>query len=113
MSLEGLGDIVSLEVLGGVSSYSDIVVIDDKLDVETLGDRQSGRLRVISFLLGAIGAQTEDGFVLVGKCDTIDKGPASGELRKWTGAEISKTSHHMCPRRPDENLTPGVKPNSG
>ena len=26
---------------------------------------------------------------------------------------IPLTKGHMCPNRPDENLTPGVRPNSG
>ena len=50
VALKGLGNIVALEVLRRVASDGDIVVVDDKLHVETLRDRQPGSLGIVSFL---------------------------------------------------------------
>lgn len=47
---EGLREVVALHVLGRVAGNGNIVVIDDKLDVEVLRDSQSGSLRIVTFL---------------------------------------------------------------
>lgn len=47
---KGLREVVALHVLGRVAGNGNIVVIDDKLDVEVLRDSQTGGLRVVTFL---------------------------------------------------------------
>ena len=93
MSSKRLVEVVALEVLRRVSCDSDVVIIQDQLHVEILGDCQSGSLSVISFLLGTIRPQHKDDLVLIGKRDTIDERPhvtqtARRELDSWGQAKL-------------------------
>ena len=50
VTLKGLGAVVALEVLRRVASNGNVVVVDDKLHIQTLRDRQPGSLGIVSFL---------------------------------------------------------------
>ena len=50
VTLKGLGDIVALAVLRRVARDGNIVVVDDKLHIQTLRDSQPGSLGIVSFL---------------------------------------------------------------
>lgn len=50
VTLEGLGNLVALKVLGRVTGDGDIVVVDDQLHVQALRDCETGGLGVVSFL---------------------------------------------------------------
>jgi hypothetical protein len=75
MTLQGLADLVTLEVLRGMTGDGDIIIIDEELDVQALSDSQTSSLSIISFLLRTIGSQTEDSLVRVSHGDTVDHGP--------------------------------------
>ena len=85
MALEGLADVVALEVVGWVAGDGDIVVVDEQFDVEVLCDGEAGGFGVVALLLAAVGAKHEDRLVGVGHGDAVDEGPhmpesARGEL---------------------------------
>ena len=71
-------DIVSLQVFRRVSRNGDIIVIDKKFDVESLGDCKSCSFSIITFLLRAIGAKAEDDLIAVSEGNTVDKRPCMG-----------------------------------
>ena len=111
VTLEGLADFVALEILGGMTSNGYVVIVDKELYVEALRDSETSSFCVVSFLLRTIRTQTEDGLVLVRYGDTVDERP-----RRRLGsckARCRRDTYHMCPRRPEENFTPGVRPSSG
>ena len=54
MAGKGLADVIALQVLGGVTSNSHVVVIDDQLDVEALRNGQTGRLSIVTLLFSQI-----------------------------------------------------------
>ena len=85
MTLEGLGEIVSLEVVGRVAGDGNIIVIDDEFDVEVLSDCQSSSLSVVALLLRSIRSQAEDGLVTVGQGNTVNHRP---HVSKTSGGEF-------------------------
>lgn len=80
-----LGDIVSLEVLRGMSRDGHIVVINEELDVEVLRDGKARSLCVVSFLLRSVRAEHEDRLVLVSHRDTVDPWP---DVPETSGGEL-------------------------
>ena len=85
MTLESLGKIVSLEVVGGVTSDGNVIIVDEEFDVEVLSDCQPSSLCVVTLLLRPIRTQTEEYFVAVGQGDTVDHGP---HVSKTSGGEF-------------------------
>jgi hypothetical protein len=53
----------------------DVVIVDEKLDVEPICNGDAGRLRVIPLLLGAVRAEAEDYLIAVCVRDSIYKWP--------------------------------------
>lgn len=67
-----------------MSSDSDVIVINDELDVQTLRNRKSGSFGVIAFLLRTIRAETEDGLITVGEGYAVDQCPVfEREFDSW------------------------------
>ena len=96
VALESLRELEALEVLGGMARDGDVVVVDEELDVQVLRDGEAGGLGVVALLLGAVGAEAEDGLVAVGEGDAVDEGPdvakaAGGELDARGEAELGVT----------------------
>ena len=96
VALESLRELEALEVLGGMARDGDVVVVDEELDVQVLCDGEAGGLGVVALLLGAVGAEAEDGLVAVGEGDAVDEGPdvaeaAGGELDARGEAELGVT----------------------
>ena len=79
---ERLGQLVTFEILGRVSSNGDIVVINEELHIQALRNRQTSRLSVVSLLLRAIGAKTENSLVAIGKCYAVDHWPHVSEAAR-------------------------------
>lgn len=75
MSLKGLLQVVSLEVVGGMTRNSDVIIINQELDVQALSNSETSSLRVVTLLLRTIRTKTEDDFVSVGEGDTVDMWP--------------------------------------
>lgn len=101
-----------------------IVIVNQQLNVQVLCNSESGSFGVVAFLLGAVGAEEEDVGAGVGHRYTaviqsristyIQLGKREGVWEK--GRNVRRTyltRGHMCPSRPEENLTPGVRPSSG
>ena len=65
MPFECFRDIVSFQVFRRVSSKCDIIIIDEKFDIESLGNGKPCSFRIVTFLLRAIRAEAEDSFVAV------------------------------------------------
>ena len=68
-------NIVSFQILRRVSSKCDIIVIDEKFDVESLRNGEPCSFSVVTFLLRAIRAETENGLVAVSERNTVDMRP--------------------------------------
>ena len=75
VTFESLGEIVSLEVLRGVTSDSDVIVVNEDFDVKVLSDGQPSSFCIVALLLGSIRTQTEYGFFTVGQSYAINHGP--------------------------------------
>ena len=56
-NLEGLLDVVALEVIGRVAGNGDVVIVNHELHVEVASRREARRLRVIALLLRSVRAQ--------------------------------------------------------
>ena len=89
VTLEGLGEIVSFEVVGRVTGDGNVVVVDDEFDVEVLSDCQPSGLCVVTLLLRSVGTQAEDDFVTVGQGNTVNHGP---HVSKTSGGEFDPGS---------------------
>ena len=68
-------DIVSFQVFRRVSGKCDIIVIDEKFDVESLGNCESCSFSIVTFLLRAIRAKAENGFIAVSERNAVDVRP--------------------------------------
>jgi len=68
-------DIVAFKVFRRVSSNRDIVVIDEKFDVESLGNCKSRSFSIVTFLLRAIRAKAENDLVAVSERNAVDQRP--------------------------------------
>lgn len=71
----------------------DVVVIEEELDVQALGDSETGSLSVVTLLLRAVRAEEDDRLALVSKGNTVDHGPgvtetARGELDTRSKAKL-------------------------
>lgn len=75
MSFECFRDMVSFKVFRRVSSNCDVIVVDEQFDVECLSDCKPCSFSIVAFLLGAIRAKAENGFVTVGERNAVDKRP--------------------------------------
>jgi len=75
MTLESLGEIVSLEVLRRMTGNGNVVVVDEEFYVEILSDCKPSGLCVVTFLLRSIGTQAKDDLVTIGQSDTVNHGP--------------------------------------
>ena len=73
--LEGLLDIVALEVLRGVAGDGDVVVVDHQLHVDVTGSSKARGLGVVALLLRTIRAQAPRNLVRVGHGHTIHHRP--------------------------------------
>jgi len=85
VTLESLGEIVSFEVLRGVTGNGNVIVVNEEFDVEVLSDCQPGGLCVVTLLLRSIRTQAEDDLVPVGQRNTVDHGP---HVPKTSGGEF-------------------------
>ena len=68
-------DIVSFQVFRRMSGKCDIIVIDEKFDVESLSNCQPCSFSIVTFLLRAIRAKAENGLVAVSERNTVNKRP--------------------------------------
>lgn len=75
MAFQGLTNVVTLEVVTGVTGNGDVIVIDQQFDIQLLSDGESSCFSIIPLLLRAVRAQAKDGLVSVGERNTVDKGP--------------------------------------
>jgi len=82
MSLQGSGEIVALEIFRRVPCNGDVIVINQQLHIEPLGNCKASSLGVVAFLLGPIRAQAEDGFVSICQGDTIHEWPKGSEYMR-------------------------------
>ena len=96
VTLKGLGEIISLEVTRGVSSDGDVIIVDEKFDVEILSNCQPSGFRIVTLLLRSVGTQTEHGFVAIGQGNAVDHGPhmpetSGGEFDSGSQAQLRVT----------------------
>ena len=89
MTLQGLGEIVSFEIIRGVTGNGNVIVVDEEFDVEVLSDCKPSSFCVVTLLLRSIRTQAEDGLVTVGQSDAIDHGP---HVSKTSGGEFDPGS---------------------
>ena len=89
--LERLLDVVALEVIRGVTGDSDIVVINNKLDIEAAGSSKASSLGVIALLLRTIGTKAPRDLVGVGHSNTVDHWP---HLHPTTCPHVTLDLHH-------------------
>jgi hypothetical protein len=82
VTLEGLVELVALQVFGGVSRNGDVIVIKEKLNIQVLGDGKTSSLRIVTLLLGSIRAEQEHSLVLISHSDTVDKRPHMAEATR-------------------------------
>lgn len=75
MAFEGFFHVVSLEIFGWVASDSDVIVVDQELDVQVLSNGETSSFCVVTLLLGTIGSETKDNLVSVRECDTVHVWP--------------------------------------
>ena len=61
---------------------SDVIVVNDKLHIKLLGDRNSCCFCVVAFLLRAVGAEAKHGLATISESHTIDQGPMAYVMRK-------------------------------
>lgn len=93
MSRQCLLDVEALQVLGWMAGDSDVVIVNDKLDVQVLGDCKSGGLGIVTLLLRAVGTEHKHGLLAVCKRNPIDEGPdmtetAGREFDAWGKSEL-------------------------
>jgi hypothetical protein len=86
---KGLSEIVSLEVFRRMSGNSDVVIVDEELNVEILGDSEPSSFCVVALLLRSIGTQAEDSFVTVGQSNPVNHRPHVSET---SGGEFDSGS---------------------
>mmetsp|Transcript_82863 Transcript_82863/g.208762 ORF Transcript_82863/g.208762 Transcript_82863/m.208762 type:complete len:219 (-) Transcript_82863:339-995(-) len=72
---EGLGDVVTFQVLRRMPRDGDIVVVNEKLDVQPLRGRKAGSLRCVALHLGAIRTENANGLAGLSETDAIGHGP--------------------------------------
>ena len=82
---QGPGQVVAGHVVLRVARDRDIVVVDEDLHIQLLGDRQARRFGVVAFHLGAVGAEHDDRLVRVRHGDAIAKCP---EVAEAAGSEF-------------------------
>lgn len=75
VAFECFRNIVSFQVIRRVPSNCDIIVVDEKFDVESLGNCEPRSFSIVTFLLRAIRAKAENGLVAVSERNTVDKRP--------------------------------------
>jgi hypothetical protein len=66
---------VSFQVFRRVPSNCDIIVVNEKFDVESLGNCEPSRFSIVAFLLRTIRAKAENSLVTVSERNTVDKRP--------------------------------------
>jgi hypothetical protein len=66
---------IALQVLRGMSSNGDVIIIDQQFHVQALSNSQPRCLRVVAFLLRTVRAETEHNLVAVGDRHAIDHCP--------------------------------------
>ena len=77
-------DAKPLHVVAGVSGDGHVVVVDEQLDVEPLGHGVPGGFGIAAFLLRAVAAEQDHGFVRVGGGHAVDMAP---QVTQPAGAE--------------------------
>lgn len=82
MSRQRLLDVEALQVLGGMTGDSDVVIVNDKFDVQALCDCKSGGFGIIALLLRAVGTEHKHGLLAVCKRNAIDEGPDMTETTR-------------------------------
>lgn len=82
MALKCTSNVETLEVLGRVPSDGDVIVVDDDLYVQLLGNSEAGSLGVVALLLRAIGAEAKDYFVSVCHGDAVHHCPHVAEAAR-------------------------------
>ena len=94
-------NIVSFQVFRRVSGKCDIIVIDEKFDVESLGNCEPCSFSIVTFLLRAIRAEAKNGLVAVSERNTVDMRPCirllvekmiANSTRKVNTPHMPKTS---------------------
>ena len=75
MPFECSRDIVAFQVFRRVSSNCDIIVVDEKFDIESLGNSESCSFSIVTFLLRAVRAKAENDLIAVSERNTVDKSP--------------------------------------
>jgi hypothetical protein len=75
MAFEGLLHVVSLEILGWMARNSDVIVVDQELDVQVLSNGETSSFCIVTLLLGTIGSEAKDNLVSVRECDTVHVWP--------------------------------------
>ena len=62
VTFQGFLHAEAAQILGRMTGNGDIVVIDQQLHIDVVRHRQPGRLGIVTFLLGTVRPQTENGF---------------------------------------------------
>ena len=75
-------DAISFQVFRRVSSNRDIIVINEKFDVESLSNGEPCGFGIVTFLLRAIRAKAEKGLIAVSERYTVDQRPYTYSVRK-------------------------------
>ena len=78
-----------------MSGNCDVVVIDKKFDVESLGNCEPCSFSIVTFLLRTIRAKAEDDLVAVSERNSVDKRPYMRyPVRKWLTRVEKKVQKH-------------------
>jgi len=75
MPFQSLAQLVTLEIFRRVTSNCNVIVVDEQLDVQTLGNSKPCGFCVVTLLLRSIRTQTENLLAGVGESNTIDQRP--------------------------------------
>jgi hypothetical protein len=114
VATQGTGDIVAWQVNARVPSDSDVIIVDQNLHVEVVGDGDSSRFSIVTFLLGTVRTETKDSFAPLADSDAVDKGPLLidrfDQPALPDGGSRGKTKNTIWPSLPLLNFTPGVRP---
>jgi hypothetical protein len=82
-----------------MSSKCHIVVIDEKFDVESLGNCEPCSFSIVTFLLRTIRAKAEYGLVAVSERNTVDMRPCRLFVKITDPVEKERNIPHM-PKSP-------------
>lgn len=75
VSFQGPANVKALHIVGRVTGDGDVVIVNEKLDIDILGDGETSCLCIVTLLLRAIRPKAENDLVPIGKRNAINERP--------------------------------------